>query len=328
MRQMKRLFLSVFRLLYWCGIPGVFRFFHRHSLTIVLYHGVAPEVENGIYNYRGKFIRPDVFERQVAYMKKHYTILPVDEALRRLDDGTLPDYALAITFDDGYRNFYEHAYPVLKASHTPATMYLATDFVCRNVPLWVDRLEFVMGTGAGSFTERTARDARTRDHLKSVSPDVREAALVALEKDAGTSLSSFDGERAVYAPLTRAEIIELAENGITFGAHTKSHPILARQSSTQQRDEILGSKSDIESIGVPVSLVFAYPNGQSDDWNSDTERILETSGFTHALTTHEGANTHHSHPYRIRRFALDNTDDTAAFANILTGVRLFVKSQL
>ncbi|MBP9757809.1 MAG: polysaccharide deacetylase family protein, partial [Candidatus Pacebacteria bacterium] len=114
----------------------MFRFFHRHSLTIVLYHGVAPEAEGGlaampaqaghagIYNYRGKFIRPDVFERQVAYMNRHYTILPVDEALRRLDDGTLPDYALAITFDDGYRNFYEHAYPVLKASHTPATMYL------------------------------------------------------------------------------------------------------------------------------------------------------------------------------------------------------------
>lgn len=261
-------------------------------------------------------------------MSRNYTILPLDEALRRLDENTLPDYALAITFDDGYRNFYEYAYPVLRAVHAPATMYLATDFVCRNIPLWVDRLEYVMGLGSGTYAHLCAEDARTRDHLKSVSPEIREAALAALEEVAGSSLDSFEGARAVYAPLIQSEIVEMSQNGITFGAHTKSHPILARQTPEVQREEILGSKRDIEALGVPVSAVFAYPNGQENDWNNETEKVLETNLFSHSLTTHEGVNTHHTHPYRVRRIALDNTEDMAAFANILTGVRLFVKSYL
>ena len=118
----------------------------------------------------------------------------------------------------------------------------------------------------------------------------------------------------------------MSTHGITYGAHTKSHPILATQSVAEQRAEIEGSKHDIETLGVPVSPVFAYPNGQADDWSTETETVLSAAGFTHALTTLEGFNSTTTPPLRLHRFALDATEDFAVFANIVSGVRLFLKS--
>lgn len=332
---MKRL---IFRLLYLCGIPAVFRYRHRHSLTIVLYHGVAPredlgptpsgagEAQTSIYNYRGKFITPGAFERQLDFYKKHYVVLPLEDALAKLHSGSLPQNALVITFDDGYRNFYTHAYPELVARGMSATMYLATDFVCRSIPLWVDRLEYAVGKGEGTYDEKIAHDAETRAKFKTLTPSMREHDLRNVEQIGWTKFEDFNDDRAVYQPLTREEIIEMQAHGISFGAHTKTHPILATQPADAQRDEIEGSRHDLEALGVQVSPVFAYPNGQRDDWNSETETILSAAGFTHALTTVEGVNTAETHSLRLHRFTLDSTENFAVFANIVSGVRLFLKS--
>lgn len=323
MQRMKR---ALYRLLYLCGIPALFRYWHRRSLTIVLYHGVAPSSDEGIYNYRGKFLTPGAFERQLEYMRHTYSILPLADALEKMRTNSLPDYALCITFDDGYRNFYTHAYPQLKAHSIPATMYLATDFVCRRIPLWVDRLEYAMGKRDGARGEKIALDATVRARLKTLSPAQREHDLRNEEQVSLTPFRDFEDDRAVYEPLTRDEIIEMQEHGITFGAHTKTHPILATQSAQDQRDEIEGSRHDLEALGVRVSPVFAYPNGQPDDWNADTETVLTAAGFIGALTTMEGVNDAITPSMQLRRFTLDNTEDPAVFANVLSGVRLFLKS--
>ncbi len=253
-------------------------------------------------------------------------MLPLTDALERQHNGTLPERALCITFDDGYRNFYTHAYPLLKKYGMSATMYLATDFVCRGIPLWVDRLEYAIGKQEGSFSELTALDAHTRTTFKTLTLQKREHDLRNVEQIGWTKFEDFAEDRDVYAPLSKAEILELQQHGITFGAHTKTHPILATQDIDTQREEIAGSKQELEAFGVHVSSVFAYPNGQSGDWNADTERILEEAGFTHALTTFEGVNTAYTKPYHLKRFALDGTEDMALFANVVSGVRLFLKS--
>ncbi len=289
---------------------------------------MAPEGGEGIYNYRGKFITPESFSKQISYLNSRYSILALEEALAHLQAGTLPQNALVITFDDGYRNFYTYAYPLLKSRGIPATMYLATDFVCRNVPLWVDRLEHAFGKHEGTFAEKVALDAKTRQEFKTLSVSKREHDLRNVEQIGWTKFEDFEDERASYAPLTREQILEMQQHGISFGAHTKSHPILATLSADEQRQEIEGSRHDLEMLGIRVSPVFAYPNGQSGDWNDITETTLKAAGFTHALTTIEGTNTQHTSPYRLHRFALDATEDFAVFANVVSGVRLFLKSLL
>ncbi len=311
---------------FYTGFAAVLRFVHRHELTILLYHGVAPQKGPGIYNYRGKFIAPKHFERQVHYFRRHYTILGLDDAISRMETGTLPPYSLVITFDDGYRNFYTHAFPILKDIGVPATMFLATDFVLGKKPLWVDRLEYATGMRSESSAEKIRLDIRLRNELKKLSTDEREARLQSFEKESGAALTDFSGDRAVYAPLAHEEILEMADHSITYGAHTKSHPILSLESTECVRSEISGSKEALESEGVTLSGVFAYPNGQPGDWNDTVERVLEEGRFTHALTTLEGTNTKDTKRYRLRRMVMDMSDDTPAFAAIASGVRLFLKS--
>src|SRR5262245_50244551 len=104
-RAMKQ---SIFRMARMLGLHTLSRFFRRRRLTILLYHGVTPSA-GGLFNYRRKFISPEMFERQIAYLTREYTILPLDQAVSALYSGTLGKNTLVITFDDGYRNVYEHA---------------------------------------------------------------------------------------------------------------------------------------------------------------------------------------------------------------------------
>src|SRR3989344_8511691 len=316
---MKRLLLSLIALL---GITHIARFFNRNSLTILLYHGVAPlarrslgeggKENRGLYNYRGKFIEPAHFEVQMRYFKEHYRVLELDEAVRRLFDGSLPSRALAITFDDGYQNFYTHAFPILKKMNIPATMFLATDFVLRRKPLWVDRLEYAA--------------IKENDALKRFADSEREQRVVEIERRAGTMFTDFEGARAVYAPLALEEIREMLRNGMTFGAHTRSHPILSRIQTERLEDEVIGSKKELENALGRISSTFAYPNGQPGDWTEEVEKQISAAGFRAALTTIEGTNTRMTHPMRLKRIAMDGTDDSPAFASIAAGVRVLLRS--
>jgi peptidoglycan/xylan/chitin deacetylase (PgdA/CDA1 family) len=320
---MKRLFFS---LCYILGLPALFRLLHKNALTIVLYHGVAPHLDQGIYNYRGKFLRPDIFEAQLKYLKKHYTVLSLDRALTLLQDGTLPSNSLVVTFDDGYRNFYDYAYPLLGKYGVPATVFLATDFVFKNEPLWVDRLEYAIGRGDGSRAEKIAHDEKTRARLKTLSPAIREHDLRNEEQISWTQFQDFTGDREVYAPLTKSQMSEMQLDHVSFGAHTRSHPILSTLTRAEQDDEIEGSRIDIAGAGLRASPAFAYPNGQRGDWNEDTETVLAAHGFTYALTTLEGVNTKKTRPLQLHRIVLDGTERMSVFANVVTGVRVFFKS--
>src|SRR3989338_10367301 len=107
---------------------------------IFLYHGVSPDIPGyGIFNYRKKFLTPEVFRRELSWISRHFTVIPLSLLIERIKSGDrLPPRAAAITFDDGYRNFYEYAFPILQSLKIPATMFLATDFVFDKKPLWVD----------------------------------------------------------------------------------------------------------------------------------------------------------------------------------------------
>jgi peptidoglycan/xylan/chitin deacetylase (PgdA/CDA1 family) len=312
----------LFTLLCRGGFHHLFRYFNRRSLTVLLYHGVAPERDHGIYNYKGKHVSPEAFRRHLGYIARHYNVLPLDESFQRLREHTLPRYALAITFDDGYRNFYTHALPLLKEFRMPATIFLVTDFVLQKKPLWVDRLEYAIGQKKVSREERIAEDIRLRAELKMLPTSECERRLEPIERQIGSTLRDFSAERAVYAPLTGSEIKDMQEAGITVGGHTKSHPSLPHLSDAEAAEEIEESKQALEEHFGAISQLFCYPYGR---WNEKTEQLVMRAGFTGALTTIEGVNSAGTHPYRLRRFSMDGVEDIGRCAAAISGMRLFLR---
>lgn len=241
-----------------------------------------------------------------------FNVLPLDEAVRRLHDDSLPPRALAITFDDGYTDNHDVALPILRRHGLPATFFIATGFLGRGC-MWNDRvieafrrtpLRRVDLSGlldVGSFALAHAADRRM-----AIETVIR--AVKYLQPQPRLDLVRSIGQRLeVDAPpslmMTEDEVRSLRRAGMQIGAHTVSHPILATLDAGEKRREIVESKQVLETIlGEPVDL-FAYPNGKpGEDYDAESVRIVREAGFTAALTTARGAAHRQTDPFQIPRF--------------------------
>jgi peptidoglycan/xylan/chitin deacetylase (PgdA/CDA1 family) len=252
----------------------------------------------------------EVFERQMAFVADTYVVLPLEELVERMDRDRVPRNALAITFDDGFRDNLTHAAPVLARYGLPATVFLATGVIGTGEALWFDRLALAFkltrvgvyhapwgsGERLGTVEERLAGLGRTLRHLKSVPDEERrrgvEAVLGALGvREAGAFKSLM---------LSWDDVHALTGLGVAIGAHTVSHPILARLDPEGARAEIEGSRDMIAAACGRRPRAFAYPNGRPEDCGG-AARIVREAGFSCAVTTVFGVNTARSSPYELRR---------------------------
>lgn len=315
----------VWRVVYLLQIHRFFRYFNRKKLAILLYHGVSPKISQGISNYRGKFIEPKNFNRQIKYLKKNYTILELDKAIELLKSNSLPLYSLIITFDDGYKNFYDYAYPILKQNQIPATVFLPTDFIDKKIPLWVDRLEYAIGLRKESFQHKIKTDTALRQKLKLLPENKKNEELKKIEDMNVEKLDNFSGEKSAYAPLEWSQILEMQNNKINFGAHTKTHPILTQLSAEETKKEITESALILKEKTGKISKIFSYPNGQPKDFNEEIKTIMKKTNFKGALTTIEGFNDKNTDMFELKRITMDKTDNFAYFLSCVSGIKFFIK---
>jgi peptidoglycan/xylan/chitin deacetylase (PgdA/CDA1 family) len=312
----------------------------RSLPLVVLYHGVTDKTGfPGIENYRGKHVRVSEFARHISYLEKHFTIVPL---------GTVETLALerrpaekplcAITFDDGYRNNYEHAFPLLKARGLPATIFVAADFLDHGTPLWPDRLEYIIGnTAVGSLsipwqpdavtyqlstrTLRISADKDIRNRLKTLTDEERDGILGGIAKDAGIDFTRTYGGPENYLPLSWQQVHEMSAAGIEIGAHTVTHPILGMLPEEKQRREIaLSAERVCSKIGR--CRHFAYPNGQRGDWNEATHRALSAAGFGAAWTTipRRVSPKRPEHPFELPRITLDESGLPGRFEALVSDI--------
>ena len=110
------------RILCAIGVPAFARWRNSRRLAILMYHGVEAEPVRPRCSY---VLDVATLRQQLTYVRRHFNVLPIEEALRRLRDGTLPRRAAVLTFDDGTRNLATHAAPVLRDLGLPAAVFLA-----------------------------------------------------------------------------------------------------------------------------------------------------------------------------------------------------------
>lgn len=286
------------------------------SYSVLLYHRVSDDPD--------PFFSPvptGIFARQMAALATCCTVFPLEELVERSARRDLPPRAVAITFDDGYRDNYENAFPVLRRLGLPATIFLATSGLTSDGLLWHDRVFAAFrATTAESVTfngrhyplvalpQKRAALASCLQRLRECDPRSRDELI-----DRLTSLLQVAPASPLDAPkLIWPQVREMARHRITFGAHTVTHPILTRMPLGDAAGEILAAKATIEAeLGAPVQL-FAYPNGQRAEFNDSIKGVLAEAGFLCAATTIWGPNTAETDPFELRRISLWDADpDTA-----------------
>ena len=225
-----------------------------------------------------------------------YRVVSAAEVLEvRRGRGELPPRSVAVTFDDAYCDFAEHAWPIMRRLGLPVTLFVPTGYPDRpDRAFWWDRLYAALAgtTRNGSLEtpvgrlELRSRAARgrayrlLRDHLKSLPHAEAMAALDELS-------SKLEAPAPVSAVLGWEELRRLAAEGVVLAPHSRTHPLLNRVSPEERDAEIVGSREDLEREVGPAPPVFAYPAGGLCD---AVVAALAKAGFELAFTTGRGTN--------------------------------------
>lgn len=282
-------------------------------LRVLTYHRVDdPARDVGVYPRI--MVCPHEFERQMRYVAEHYAVVSMAQALNAVQGGgALPSRALLITFDDAYVDFAKNAWPILRRHGLPATLFVPTAFPDHPERVfWWDRLyhalavaasEQEVNSPAGKFTlgttaTREAAFSKLRDYVKTLPHEEAMQWVGQLCERLGTP-------PLPASVLGWRELRDLAQEGVTLGAHTRNHPILTRVSPEVIRQEAVDSLRDLE-LGIGATLpIFAYPSGGA---NAEVVRTLKQAGFELAFLTGSGINDlRTADPLQMRRINVGQT---------------------
>lgn len=278
------------------------------NLQILTYHRVNEESDPFF-----PALAPAVFEQHMEYLASHFHVLPLVEAATRLQTGDIPDNAVVVTFDDGYRDNYQYAFPILRQRSIPATIFLSTAVIGAETVLWHDRVfsafretnaAVLQGYGGNStsyplqtLAEKLAAQQAVLRFLRLLDDVEREQWIQVLT----TALGVNDRRKVPGLMLNWEEVHLMNRAGIDFGSHTISHPILAKLPAKKVLEEIRESRTEIEQhLGKPV-YTFAYPNGGLMDFDEFTKQAVREAGYLCAVTTLFGTNTVGSDLFELRR---------------------------
>jgi len=296
----------------------------RRILRVVTYHRILAPGDGTAYP--GVIsTTPEGFGRQVRALVSRFRVISLEEAVSALQGrSSLPPRALLFSFDDAYRDFAVHAWPVLRSHGLPAVLFVPTAFPGQpDRAFWWDRLyrafacarrEEALPSAAGILRLRTPAERersfrRVRDRVKEL-PHREAMELVARVCSA---LEPSPGEGAV---LDWDALRALAREGVALCAHTRTHPLLDRIGPDEVRAEVAGSLADLRREVGAVQPVLAYPGGHYD---RTALRVVRELGIEVAFTTHRGLNDLRSvDPLQLRRVPVgQRTTDALLRAQLL-----------
>ena len=270
----------------------------------------------GWHNIAGTYCFPSAtgvgergFRQQMRALARGANVLALEDALTRLAVGKkLPARAVAVTFDDGYRDNLTLAAPILEQFGIPATFFLVPRLLSAEVDPWWETLGWALESSSrtslqwedvsltldGGRSRRSAYSQIVRS-LKLRSCSERDTAVRGLLdqlEPSGTAPDLF---------MDWDDAGELVRRGFSVQSHTASHPVLSHETCERQRSELTRARRELEEgLGIAVSTI-AYPHGGLRDYSAETVTIAAQAGYRWGVTAREGFTTSTTAPLEIHR---------------------------
>ena len=295
----------------------------RKRITIVTFHRVGdPESENGLPTL---YVTPATFRKTIEHLRKYYTIISLTNCLEKLEKKeALPANPLIITFDDGYRDCYLNAFPLLNKYNMPFTMFVPVNIFNGGVDFWWDRLYRSLINCSVESIEQSIKafEAQHPDSVKllpivrkfrkaphelviqlinavgDLPGEIRQEFVDEIAKDNHREVADLSAYRRV---INLAEVKEMIANGAEVGSHTKSHCFLDTVPQQVAEKEIIESKKALEALlNTPVQH-FAYPAGR---WTPEIREIVKKAAYRCACIVEDDINRIQPDLYALKRMSL------------------------
>ena len=301
--------------LYYSGVIYVFSMLKPMLISgnrclILMYHKVVSEDDDSLkYLQPGMYVLERNFQKQISYLAAKRTIIPLRKLARHLkENANLQKNYVAITFDDGWRDNFDVAYPVLENNNVPATIFLTTDFIGTNTIPWfyqlhqllakfklveresmnrvimaINQRSLISDLDAAKITEMNPMDT---DRIMEIVKDWKQEViddLIENLKTVGDGKSGISGDRLF---LDWNEIDKMGRDSIYFESHGCSHKIMTKMNKDDVFEELSRSKRIIEEKTGKTVQIFSYPNGNYDP---EIASLVEQAGYIAAVATRPSA---------------------------------------
>ena len=324
-------------LLYYSGVLACWQFLRRRvwsaneTCVLCLHRVLKEEDRNRSGSLDGMILKEATFVAMLEYLKKKFCFISLQEFINRRSANTGQSKLLCfLTFDDGWKDNFTTAFPWLKKLQLPAVIFLVTGLVDTSETFWVERLNWAWRDA--DSRQRILSRLKTSWEVHNKQPEFSEIVELLKQMSAGerqeilAPLGGTENQRVlggdVDRMLTWEEVITMSRDGIEFGAHSVTHPLLTFENAARVEEELAVGKQVIkEKLGKSVRA-FAYPNGS---WNDRVRRSAEQAGYDCAFTTQRGWHSPTDDPYTIRRIMLHEgvvTGRSGKFSPAMLSLRL------
>lgn len=338
------------------GLIDAIRYFNKDRITILYLHGVMDDKKPSSWVPLRPQLSPGQLDKSLKIISRYYRFISFDEAIDILKGVTPPiPHAVAVTFDDGYRNNIKYALPVLKRYGIEPIIFLTVGNIENRLPLWFDRLDFALQHAPidsmkfkidnipvpMDFTDRSSlrssfkylRDCAKAFHKNDYEMQKEiDAISTELEKKSGKRLNDLFEEDDWSVLLTWDEAIKASAKGASFGSHAYNHTRLGLVDNDSIRYELSISKAMIERRLKKPCKNLCYPDGRFDD---RVVKITRECGYESAVTSSAGLNKVGDDLFRLRRISFPSDDNETkvlaamiGLSSWMSGIVASVKNQI
>ena len=271
-------------------------------------------------DYLGRKIDKKTFEWHLSIFKSRWNIMTLGDYIQRKKNKSNPRNCVIITVDDGYYDFFDIAFPVLKSCGIPATFFITLNFVDQKIWLWHDRLRYALTHTQKKSQNFTFMGTDFRFHLdgtdsvQEIWSRMSDFCIGISDKEKWLFIEQMEKYLDIAVPeqpikefraVKWEQVREMLSGSIEIGSHTLNHPILTKVDRKQLLDEVLLSKVEIEKKINAKVRTFCYPNGTRNDFDQDVITSVKEAGYIGAVTTEMPKGRISDH-YRIPRYSASN----------------------
>lgn len=286
----------------------------QNALTVLMYHRVLPRDDpRYIQEEPGMVVEPHTFDMHLKILSEHFNVVSLDNSLIESKTAGNSKPICAITFDDGWADNFEFAWPLLQKHKLPATIFLASDYIGGDLDFWPNQVNRLLSLEPEAFLQALELSVECNHQLtgREFRSDLIQRLKTYTDKEIYTALDELPEAlqplRRSHTPglMTWEQVKQMANDPlVSFGSHTRKHYRLNLLSNHADLiSEIELSRKDIEQQLGKKIVLFCYPNGNT----STATKQLVMDNYVGAVTTENGKNSFPlTTPHLLKRIAIHN----------------------